>query len=139
MLCWNIWLLLKFLELITVYLSRYRQKSTLKKQLEEFSPCDPSVTDFKIMVVGEVGTGKSSFINFVNNVFQDRITCAALVSSFAGTIFTKRVGISHSRAFVSFILYITDFKTNVESHGVSQRKIYSKDLFLCKRTKKLTN
>ncbi|XP_056586136.1 interferon-induced protein 44-like [Triplophysa dalaica] len=98
-----------------------KQKSTLKKQLEEFSANDPSVTDFKILVSGEVGTGKSSFINSVNNVFQDRITCGALVSSFAGTSFTKRVDISHSRAFASF----TDFKTNEESHELKEDQIRS--------------
>ncbi|XP_057188765.1 interferon-induced protein 44-like [Triplophysa rosa] len=77
---------------------KWEQKSTLKKQLEEFTPSDPSVTDIKILVVGEVGTGKSSFINSVNNVFQNRITSAALVSSSAGRSFTKRLKGYHIRS-----------------------------------------
>ncbi|XP_053085631.1 interferon-induced protein 44-like [Pangasianodon hypophthalmus] len=43
----------------------------------------------RILVVGEVGAGKSSFINSVNNVFQGRITCDALVDATSGTSFTK--------------------------------------------------
>ncbi|MCJ8747715.1 hypothetical protein PDJAM_G00156570 [Pangasius djambal] len=44
---------------------------------------------WEILVVGEVGAGKSSFINSVNNAFQGRITSGALVDGIGGTSFTK--------------------------------------------------
>ncbi|CAM4502786.1 unnamed protein product [Leuciscus chuanchicus] len=60
------------------------QKETLKKKLENFSPSSPDVTDIKILVAGEIGAGKSSFINSVDSAFQGRITSRALADSSAG-------------------------------------------------------
>jgi len=72
-----------------------RIKEDLKKKLENFSPSNPDVQDFKILVAGQVGAGKSSFINSINNVFEGRITSRALVNSSGGGShsFTKSVGI----------------------------------------------
>ncbi|KAK9980575.1 hypothetical protein ABG768_000169, partial [Culter alburnus] len=60
------------------------QKEALKKKLENFSPSDPNVKDIKILVAGQVGAGKSSFINSIDSVFKGRISSRALVSSSAG-------------------------------------------------------
>ncbi|KAK7166720.1 hypothetical protein R3I93_006474 [Phoxinus phoxinus] len=60
------------------------QKEALKEKLENFSSSSPDVKDIKILVAGQVGAGKSSFINSVNNVFQGRITSRALVDTAAG-------------------------------------------------------
>ncbi|XP_056586069.1 interferon-induced protein 44-like [Triplophysa dalaica] len=62
----------------------WNQKSELKKHLEEFSLSNPDVQHIKILVAGPIGTGKSSFINSVNNVFQGRITADAPVNSSSG-------------------------------------------------------
>ncbi|XP_067260916.1 interferon-induced protein 44-like [Chanodichthys erythropterus] len=60
------------------------QKEALKQKLENFSPGDPNVNDIKILVAGQVGAGKSSFINSIDSVFKGRISARALVSSSAG-------------------------------------------------------
>ncbi|XP_056322598.1 interferon-induced protein 44 [Danio aesculapii] len=67
------------------------QKEELKKRLEEFSVSHPNVTCIKILVAGQIGAGKSSFINSVNNTFQGRITSSALVDACGGTSFTKEL------------------------------------------------
>ncbi|XP_056322597.1 interferon-induced protein 44-like isoform X2 [Danio aesculapii] len=58
-----------------------QQKEELKKRLEKFSVSHPNVKCIKILVAGQIGAGKSSFINSVNSTFQGRITSAAVVDS----------------------------------------------------------
>ncbi|XP_051744088.1 interferon-induced protein 44-like isoform X4 [Ctenopharyngodon idella] len=60
------------------------QKEALKKKLENFSPSDSDVNDIKILVAGQVGAGKSSFINSIDSVFQGRICSRALVNTADG-------------------------------------------------------
>ncbi|XP_021331612.1 interferon-induced protein 44-like [Danio rerio] len=62
----------------------WRQKEALKKKLENFSPSDPNVKEIKILVAGQVGAGKSSFINSIESAFQGRISTRALVNSAEG-------------------------------------------------------
>ncbi|XP_056593499.1 interferon-induced protein 44-like [Triplophysa dalaica] len=66
--------------------------SELNRSLEKFTPSDPNVKDIKILVAGQIGAGKSSFINSINNAFQGRITSSALVnSSSCGKSFTTKL------------------------------------------------
>ncbi|XP_043094098.1 interferon-induced protein 44-like, partial [Puntigrus tetrazona] len=58
----------------------WSKKEALKEKLENFSFCNPDVKDIKILVVGQVGAGKSSFINSLDSVFQGRMSSRALVS-----------------------------------------------------------
>ncbi|XP_056114585.1 interferon-induced protein 44-like [Rhinichthys klamathensis goyatoka] len=60
------------------------QKEALKEKLENFSPRSQDVKDIKILVAGQIGAGKSSFINSINSAFQGRISARALVNSSAG-------------------------------------------------------
>lgn len=60
------------------------KKKDLKEKLENFSPSHPDVKDIKILVAGQIGAGKSSFINSVDSAFQGRISSRALVNSAAG-------------------------------------------------------
>ncbi|XP_051744039.1 interferon-induced protein 44-like isoform X2 [Ctenopharyngodon idella] len=60
------------------------QKEALKEKLENFSLSDPDVNHIKILVAGQVGAGKSSFINSIDSVFQGRICSRALVNTAAG-------------------------------------------------------
>ncbi|XP_065110162.1 uncharacterized protein [Paramisgurnus dabryanus] len=62
----------------------WNQRDVLKKKLEEFTLSNEDVKYIKILVAGEIGAGKSSFINSVNSVFRERITSIAPVSSSAG-------------------------------------------------------
>ncbi|KAF4107915.1 hypothetical protein G5714_010674 [Onychostoma macrolepis] len=65
------------------------QREELKKRLEEFSVSHPDVQSIKIMLAGQTGAGKSSFINSVKNAFRGRITSEALVDQSSGKSFTK--------------------------------------------------
>ncbi|KAF7689774.1 hypothetical protein HF521_013127 [Silurus meridionalis] len=65
------------------------KKDTLEEKLRNFQLSSPGVKFVRILVIGEIGAGKSSFINSVNSVFQNRITCEALADSTSGTSFTK--------------------------------------------------
>lgn len=72
---------------------QWDQKDALIKRLEEFTPSNPDVKHINFLVVGQVGAGKSSFINSINNAFQGRITASALVDSSGGKSksFTQRL------------------------------------------------
>lgn len=77
-------------------LSLCRQKEVLKTRLENFRLSNPDVTHVRILVAGQIGAGKSSFINSVNSAFQGEMVCEAQadnVQSAASHSFTKRVGI----------------------------------------------
>ncbi|KAI2668773.1 Interferon-induced protein 44-like [Labeo rohita] len=57
------------------------QNEALKEKLKNFPLSHPDVKDIKILVAGQIGAGKSSFINSVDSAFQGRITCRALVNA----------------------------------------------------------
>ncbi|XP_026994482.2 interferon-induced protein 44-like isoform X2 [Tachysurus fulvidraco] len=65
------------------------EKDRIEQKLRTFKLKRTSARFVRILVVGEVGAGKSSFINSVNNAFQGRITAGALVDGTGGTSFTK--------------------------------------------------
>ncbi|KAK2887776.1 hypothetical protein Q8A67_016004 [Cirrhinus molitorella] len=55
-------------------------KEDLKQRLEKFSTSHPEVKDIKIMLAGQIGAGKSSFINSLSSTFQGRICSRAPVN-----------------------------------------------------------
>ncbi|XP_056586162.1 interferon-induced protein 44-like [Triplophysa dalaica] len=66
------------------------QKAVLLKRLKEFTLSNPDIDHIGILVAGQIGAGKSSFINSVTNVFEGRITNSAQVNSSAtGRSFTE--------------------------------------------------
>uniref|UniRef100_A0A674CI81 Interferon-induced protein 44-like n=2 Tax=Salmo trutta TaxID=8032 RepID=A0A674CI81_SALTR len=67
--------------------------------LRSFKLSDPDVGQLRCLLYGPVGAGKSSFINSVNNVFQNRITGGALVASTSGTSFTMTVSCGEKNVF----------------------------------------
>ncbi|XP_053333677.1 interferon-induced protein 44-like isoform X2 [Clarias gariepinus] len=64
------------------------KKPEIEQKLRDFKISNPNVPYVRILIVGEVGVGKSSFINSVNNAFQGRITCEALTATGSGKSFT---------------------------------------------------
>ncbi|XP_035986052.1 interferon-induced protein 44-like [Fundulus heteroclitus] len=59
--------------------------------LKRFQPQNDEVEHIRVLLYGPVGAGKSSFINSINNVFQERMTHQALTSArTADQSFTKK-------------------------------------------------
>ncbi|XP_016393410.1 interferon-induced protein 44-like, partial [Sinocyclocheilus rhinocerous] len=91
------------------------QKEMLKKRLEEFSVSHPDVKHIRILLAGPIRSGKSSFINYVNNVFRGRITSGAIVDS---NIFSFPKGLTTYRvrgADCDLPFVLTD-TTGLQSH-----------------------
>lgn len=84
------------------------EKDELQKRLENFSMNHPEVSNVRILVAGQIGAGKSSFINSINSAFQGEINCEALADATAGTScsFTQRFQtfqISHKSGKLPFV------------------------------------
>ncbi|XP_048017606.1 interferon-induced protein 44-like [Megalobrama amblycephala] len=71
----------------------WNQKEALKKKLEDFTLGNPDVKKVNILVAGQIGAGKSSFINSIDSAFQGRICSRAPVNSSGGDShsFTKHL------------------------------------------------
>ncbi|KAL1254770.1 hypothetical protein QQF64_016999 [Cirrhinus molitorella] len=68
----------------------WENKVLLKENLRELAVNHPNVKHVRILLTGQIGAGKSSFINSANSAFQGRITTEALVDSVsADRSFTK--------------------------------------------------
>ncbi|TRY64405.1 hypothetical protein DNTS_017100 [Danionella cerebrum] len=84
------------------------EKEALVTKLKGFQLETPNVTQMKILVIGEIGAGKSSFINSINSVFQKRITNEAIVNkttdSKTCTKIYKTYYIKHEQSHLPFVL-----------------------------------
>uniref|UniRef100_A0A673G2U8 Interferon-induced protein 44-like n=2 Tax=Sinocyclocheilus rhinocerous TaxID=307959 RepID=A0A673G2U8_9TELE len=102
------------------------QKEALKRHLESFTPSNPDVTNIKILVAGQIGAGKSSFINSVLSVFQGEIGNEALADasqSAASHSFTKRLRAYRIRsAHADLPFEICDIK-GLEPENISECQI----------------
>lgn len=66
------------------------QKTTLMKTVSSYKPSSKEVTKARVLLLGPVGSGKSSFISSVQSVFDGRVTNRAMVGS-SSTSFTKKL------------------------------------------------
>ncbi|XP_043085117.1 interferon-induced protein 44-like [Puntigrus tetrazona] len=64
------------------------KKDALMKGIKNIEPYNRDLKFLRILLVGPCGSGKSSFINSVNNAFKGRITSCAQSDSIGGTSFT---------------------------------------------------
>ncbi|XP_064821755.1 interferon-induced protein 44-like [Oncorhynchus masou masou] len=65
------------------------ERDHMVDNLRSFKLSDPGVGQLRCLLYGPISAGKSSFINSVNNVFQNRTTSGALVAAASGFSFTK--------------------------------------------------
>ncbi|XP_073331978.1 interferon-induced protein 44 isoform X2 [Pagrus major] len=65
------------------------QKTTLMKTVSSYRPSSKEVTQARVLLLGPVGSGKSSFISSVQSVFNGRVSNRAMVGS-SSTSFTKK-------------------------------------------------
>ncbi|CAJ1060898.1 interferon-induced protein 44-like isoform X3 [Xyrichtys novacula] len=66
------------------------QRTSLMEKLSSYRPCSEGVTQARVLLLGPVGSGKSSFISSVQSVFNGRVTNQAMVGS-SSTSFTKKL------------------------------------------------
>ncbi|KAK9519521.1 hypothetical protein VZT92_022246 [Zoarces viviparus] len=66
------------------------QKTSLMKTVRSYKPSSGEVTQAQVLLLGPVGSGKSSFISSVQSVFNGRVTNRAMVGS-SSTSFTKKL------------------------------------------------
>ena len=69
----------------------------IKHNLEDLKLKNPQVKHLNFLLLGPVGTGKSSIINSIQSVFKNRVEVGALVAAEAGTSFTLAVSNSKLR------------------------------------------
>ncbi|NP_001122156.1 interferon induced protein 44f1 [Danio rerio] len=65
------------------------QKAELMEMIRNYKPLTSSVSHIRILMIGPVGAGKSSFFNSINSIFMGRITSKAMSGS-AGTSLTTQ-------------------------------------------------
>ncbi|NP_001038683.1 interferon-induced protein 44f5 [Danio rerio] len=66
-----------------------KQRDELMKMIRNYKPLTTSVSQVKILMIGPVRAGKSSFFNSINSIFMGRMTSKAMSGS-AGTSLTTQ-------------------------------------------------
>lgn len=66
------------------------QKTSLMERISSYNPSCEEVTQARVLLLGPVGSGKSSFISSVQSVFNGRVTNRAMVGT-SSTSFTKKL------------------------------------------------
>ncbi|GAA6092880.1 interferon-induced protein 44-like [Tachysurus ichikawai] len=64
-------------------------KSEIVQGLKEFELSNPEIKHLRFLMTGPVGAGKSSFVNSINNAFQNRITNKAIMATTLETSCTE--------------------------------------------------
>lgn len=59
--------------------------------IKSYKPMVPTVSQVRILLIGPVGAGKSSFFNSINSVFRGHVTSQAIAGTSA-TSLTTQVG-----------------------------------------------
>ncbi|XP_069009400.1 interferon-induced protein 44 isoform X2 [Embiotoca jacksoni] len=67
-----------------------REKTSLMKTVSSYRPSCEEVTPARVLLLGPISSGKSSFISSVQSVFNGRVTNRAMVGSFSSG-FTKKL------------------------------------------------
>lgn len=71
------------------------------ESVRSFHPAGETVSTARVLLIGPVGAGKSSFISSVQSVFSGRVINRAMVGSSNSTSFTKKVNVTRTcKSFV---------------------------------------
>ncbi|XP_073700349.1 interferon-induced protein 44-like isoform X2 [Garra rufa] len=66
-------------------------REKLMESVRTFKPASEAVTEARVLLIGPVGAGKSSFISSVQSVFSGRVINRAMVGSSSSISFTKKL------------------------------------------------
>uniref|UniRef100_A0A3Q2PXJ8 Interferon-induced protein 44-like n=1 Tax=Fundulus heteroclitus TaxID=8078 RepID=A0A3Q2PXJ8_FUNHE len=69
-----------------------RKRKELMESIKNYKPPDSSVSQARVLLVGQVGAGKSSFFNSINSVFRGHVTSQAMSGSSATSLTTQVYG-----------------------------------------------
>ncbi|KAK1897555.1 Interferon-induced protein 44 [Dissostichus eleginoides] len=61
-------------------------KNELKESIKIYQPTDSSVSQARVLLIGPVGAGKSSFFNSINSVFRGHVTSQAMAGCFTASL-----------------------------------------------------
>ncbi|KAM9384422.1 interferon-induced protein 44 isoform 2-T3 [Pholidichthys leucotaenia] len=73
------------------------RKTSLMEMISSYRPSCEDVAQARVLLLGPVGSGKSSFISSVQSVFNGRVTNRAMVGSFASSFTKKTFSIRHQK------------------------------------------
>lgn len=59
------------------------------ESIKVYKPTNSSVSQARVLLIGAVGAGKSSFFNSVNSVFRGHVTSQAIAGSFSTSLTTQ--------------------------------------------------
>ncbi|KAG7487856.1 hypothetical protein MATL_G00027720 [Megalops atlanticus] len=65
------------------------RRKELVDSIKNYKPSISSVDQARVVLIGPIGAGKSSFFNSINSIFQGHVTCRAMCGS-AGTSLTTQ-------------------------------------------------
>ncbi|MCJ8737612.1 hypothetical protein PDJAM_G00026070 [Pangasius djambal] len=66
-------------------------REEMMEKVQSYKPASEAVSQARVLLLGPVGAGKSSFISSVQSVFSGRVINRAMVGSSASTSFTKKL------------------------------------------------
>ncbi|XP_026786271.3 interferon-induced protein 44 isoform X1 [Pangasianodon hypophthalmus] len=66
-------------------------REELMEKVQSYKPASEAVSEARVLLLGPIGAGKSSFISSVQSVFSGRVINRAMVGSSASTSFTKKL------------------------------------------------
>nr|XP_023649521.1 interferon-induced protein 44-like [Paramormyrops kingsleyae] len=104
-------------------------KNNLKQSVQNYAPTNKSVPQARILLVGAIGAGKSSFFNSINSVFRGNITAQARAGMNAVSQTTKyrtyQVQAGRDGPPLAFLLCDTMGVEQIEHGGVNIEDIES--------------
>ncbi|XP_028260603.1 interferon-induced protein 44-like [Parambassis ranga] len=65
------------------------KRKELMESIKVYKPTNSSVSQARVLLIGAVGAGKSSFFNSVNSVFRGHVTSQAIAGSFSTSLTTQ--------------------------------------------------
>ncbi|XP_054912717.1 interferon-induced protein 44f5 [Poeciliopsis prolifica] len=66
-----------------------KKRSELMESIKTYKPTLSSVTQARVLLIGQVGAGKSSFFNSINSVFRGHVTSQAIAGSSSTSLTTQ--------------------------------------------------
>ena len=83
--------ILKFLTnkiIISQHFFSFQTLQELKTDILNYTPMNENVSAANILLIGQIGAGKSSVLNTVNSIYRGKITSRALSGSFEHSLTT---------------------------------------------------